>query len=125
AGLPAGALSGGPFGPADGASGAGLAPGDRPMSAAATERGLDARAERNLDGVHPDLVRVVRHAARISAVAFTVTEGRRSLQRQRQLRAAGASHTLNSRHLTGHAVDLAAKVGGQVRWDWPLYVSLA
>lgn len=95
------------------------------MSAAATERGLDARAERNLDGVHPDLVRVVRHAARISAVAFTVTEGRRSLQRQRQLRAAGASHTLNSRHLTGHAVDLAAKVGGQVRWDWPLYVSLA
>ena len=92
----------------------------------ATEAGrLDERSERNLAGVHPDLARVVRRAARLSSVPFVVTEGWRSLQRQRQLRASGASLTLKSRHLTGHAVDLAAKVGGQVRWDWPLYAGLA
>jgi peptidoglycan L-alanyl-D-glutamate endopeptidase CwlK len=27
--------------------------------------------------------------------------------------------------LTGHAVDLAALVGGEIRWDWPLYDRLA
>jgi peptidoglycan L-alanyl-D-glutamate endopeptidase CwlK len=58
-------------------------------------------------------------------VEFTVTEGLRSAERQRRLVAAGASRTLNSRHLSGHAVDLAAKVGGKVRWDWPLYARLA
>jgi peptidoglycan L-alanyl-D-glutamate endopeptidase CwlK len=32
---------------------------------------------------------------------------------------------MNSRHLTGHAVDLAAVVGTEVRWDWPLYDKLS
>lgn len=86
---------------------------------------LDDRAERNLKGVHPDLVRVVRRAARDTAVDFTVTEGLRSVQRQRMLVARGASQTMRSRHLTGHAIDLAAMVGGEVRWDWPLYHRLA
>lgn len=86
---------------------------------------LDERAERNLKGVHPDLVRVVRAAAKDTAVDFTVTEGLRSLLRQKQLVARGASQTLRSRHLTGHAVDLAAMIGGDIRWDWPLYHRLA
>lgn len=86
---------------------------------------LDARAERSLSGVHPDLARIVRRAAEITTVDFTVTEGRRTADRQRRLVRAGASRTLNSRHLTGHAVDLAAKVDGTVRWDWPLYARLA
>lgn len=88
---------------------------------------LDARSERNLVGIHPDLARIVRRAAEIAgpSVDFTVTEGLRTAERQRRLVASGASRTLNSRHLSGHAVDLAAKVGGQVRWDWPLYARLA
>ena len=86
---------------------------------------LDARAEKALSAIHPDLERIVRRAAQISPVDFTVTEGQRSLERQKRLVAAGASRTLNSRHLTGHAVDLAARVGGQIRWDWPLYARLA
>ncbi len=49
----------------------------------------------------------------------------RTKARQEQLVKAGASRTMNSRHLTGHAVDLAALVGGRIRWDWPLYASLA
>jgi len=80
---------------------------------------LDARSLRNLQGVHPDLVRVITAAA--EGAEFIVTEGLRTPERQQKLRDAGASQTLRSRHLTGHAVDLAALVDGDVRWDWPLY----
>lgn len=91
---------------------------------------LNARSERNLQGVHEDLVRVVRRAAEIVAVrhdtlGFIVSEGVRDKARQAQLVKGGASRTMNSRHLSGHAVDLAATVAGSVRWDWPLYHQLA
>lgn len=78
-----------------------------------------------LRGVHPDLVAVVERAIQLSEVDFTVLEGVRTLQRQEQLMKAGATRTMNSRHLTGHAVDLGAYVGGRVRWDWPLYHKIA
>ncbi|WP_420470654.1 peptidoglycan-binding protein [Brevundimonas sp. FT23042] len=93
--------------------------------AATTAVVLDARSEKNLTGVHPDLVRVVRAAARLSPIDFVVTEGLRTLERQRALVASGASRTMKSRHLNGHAVDLAARVNGEIRWDWPLYQQLA
>jgi len=67
---------------------------------------LNERSRRNLVGVHPHLVQVVERAAELSTVPFVVTEGLRTLDRQRQLKAAGKSWTLNSRHLTGHAVDV-------------------
>lgn len=86
---------------------------------------LDERSEARLLGVHRDLVAVVRRAAGYSDLDFVVTEGVRTIERQAQLLKAGASRTMNSRHLTGHAVDLAAKVDGEVRWDWPLYDYLA
>ena len=86
---------------------------------------IDQRSETRLKGVHPDLVRVVRRAAEITGTDFIVTEGLRTKERQIQLLASGASQTMRSRHLTGHAVDLAAKVGNEVRWDWPLYHKLA
>lgn len=91
---------------------------------------LDKRSERNLVGVKPALVSVVRRAAEIvddgnSGLGFIVTEGLRSPVRQAELVKAGASRTMNSRHLIGEAVDLAATVGGEVRWDWPLYPKLA
>lgn len=86
---------------------------------------LDDRSRKRLEGVHPDLVAVVLGAAQITEVDFIVTEGLRTKERQEQLVRAGASKTLKSRHLTGHAVDLAAKVGNEVRWDWPLYHKLA
>lgn len=83
------------------------------------------RSENNLLGVHPDLVKVARRALEITKVDFAVIEGRRTLERQRQLFDAGASKTLNSRHLTGHAVDIAPFIGGTIRWDWPPYNDLA
>jgi peptidoglycan L-alanyl-D-glutamate endopeptidase CwlK len=78
-----------------------------------------------LEGVHPDLVRVVKRAAAMSDLDFTVLEGLRTEARQRQLLKEGATKTLNSRHLTGHAVDLAPMLSGKVSWDWPLYHRLA
>ena len=86
---------------------------------------LSARSRRALDGVHRDLVAVVEAAIQRTTVDFMVTEGLRSPDRQAALVRAGASRTLNSRHLTGHAVDVAAWVDGQVRWDWPLYPRIA
>lgn len=86
---------------------------------------LGKRSIKNLEGVHPDLVAVVKRAIELTEVDFLVTEGVRSLSRQKQLKKKGASRTLKSRHLTGHAVDLAALIDGDIRWDWPLYHKLA
>ena len=86
---------------------------------------LSERSHQRLQGVHPDLQRIVLLAAALTDTDFIVTEGLRTVERQRQLVAKGASQTMNSRHITGHAVDLAATVDGEVRWDWPLYHRLA
>jgi len=86
---------------------------------------LGQRSLSRLEGVHPDLVRVVKTAAAMSSLDFTVLEGLRTLERQKQLLELGATKTMKSRHLDGHAVDLAPMLGGTVRWDWPLYHQLA
>ena len=86
---------------------------------------LGQRSLSRLEGVHPDLVRVVKKAAAMSDLDFTVLEGLRTQARQKELMAQGATKTMNSRHLTGHAVDLAPMIGGTIRWDWPLYHRLA
>jgi len=86
---------------------------------------LDERSLKKLEGVHADLVRVVMRAAEISEVDFVVTEGLRTMKRQRELVAAGASRTLRSRHLTGHAIDFAPVVGGEVTWKWPAFFPVA
>ena len=86
---------------------------------------LGKRSIERLQGVHPDLVRVVERAIDLTPVDFTVLEGLRSPERQQTLVASGASQTLNSRHITGHAVDLGAWVDNQVDWSWPLYHKIA
>ena len=86
---------------------------------------LDERSRRRLQGVHPRLVEVVERAAELTPVRFVVTEGVRTVERQRQLVAQGASQTMASRHITGHATDLAAVMDGEIRWDWPLYPRIA
>lgn len=86
---------------------------------------LSQRSRTRLKGVHPALVAVVEAAIVRTPVDFMVTEGLRTADRQAVLVKAGASRTLKSRHLTGHAVDVAALVDGAVRWDWPLYGRIA
>ena len=67
---------------------------------------LGTRSLQNLSGVHPDLVAVVKLAITITEQDFTVIEGIRNINRQRELYKAGKSTTMNSRHITGHAVDM-------------------
>jgi len=86
---------------------------------------LSRRSRDRLIGVHPALVAVVEAAIARAPVDFMVTEGLRTRERQAALVKAGASRTLNSRHLTGHAVDVCALIDGKVRWDWPLYPRIA
>lgn len=89
---------------------------------------LNDRSEKALTGVHPDLRRVIERASDLCGIdefGFIVTEGIRTLDRQKYLVEHGASKTMKSRHITGHAVDLAATILGTVHWDWPLYSKLA
>lgn len=86
---------------------------------------LSTKSEARLSGVRPELVAVVRRALELSEVDFAVTEGLRTKERQAELVAQGASKTMNSRHLTGHAVDLAPVIGGAIRWDWPPFYKIA
>ena len=85
-------------------------------------------SQRSLDRmqrVHPDLIIVMKRALSKSPIDFAVIEGRRTLARQKELVARGASKTLNSRHLTGHAIDVVPLDNGSVSWAWPLYHQLA
>ncbi|WP_295531502.1 M15 family metallopeptidase [uncultured Pseudacidovorax sp.] len=76
-----------------------------------------------LQGVHPDLVAIVQRAIVLTAQDFGVHDGLRTLEEQKKLIATGASQTLDSRHLTGHAVDLVPYFNGKLRWEWPpIYV---
>ena len=86
---------------------------------------LGATSLARLKGVHPDLVKVVKRAIESTPIDFTVLEGLRTKERQKQLVAKGASKTMNSRHLTGDAVDIAPLVDGKVTWDWKYYNQLA
>jgi peptidoglycan L-alanyl-D-glutamate endopeptidase CwlK len=83
------------------------------------------KSVKKMTGVHPALKKVLYRAIEITDVDFSIIEGVRTLERQKHLVASGASKTLNSRHLSGHAVDIAPYVEGEIRWDWPLYHRLA
>lgn len=84
-------------------------------------RKYSKRSLNNLRGIHPDLRRVIDRALQDSPHDFIVIEGLRTMQRQRNLVASGASKTMNSRHLTGHAVDLLPIGPNGPAFDWPLY----
>ena len=83
------------------------------------------RSHDKLLGIHPDLIAVMDRAIELTEIDFAITEGVRTEERQKALVASGASTTMRSRHLTGHAVDVAAFLGKELRWDWPLYGKIA
>jgi len=83
------------------------------------------RSLRNLEGVDESLVRVVKRALELTSVDFGVTEGLRTVERQKELVAKGASQTMKSKHITGNAVDLVAYVGPRISWEMDLYFKIA
>ncbi|MBY5581849.1 M15 family metallopeptidase [Rhizobium leguminosarum] len=91
---------------------------------------LSASSVEKLKAVHPDLVRVVKRAALMSSIDFTVMEGTRSVAQQKLNVAKGVSSTMNSRHIPGKdglskAVDLVPIVNGKASWDWAVYNKFA
>lgn len=83
---------------------------------------LGKKSKSELKGVHQELVAVVERAIELTVEDFAVHDGIRTLEEQKLLVQRGASKTLNSRHITGHAVDLVPYIGGKLRWEWePIY----
>ena len=85
---------------------------------------LSALSRRRLVGVHADLIAWAGLGIELTPQDFRVQEGLRTKARQAALVKSCASRTLDSRHLTGHAVDLVALLGTVPRWDWPLIYQL-
>lgn len=86
---------------------------------------LSQKSLDTLRDVNPRLTQVVHDAIKTTTVDFTVGEGLRTLERQRELVARGKSKTLKSKHITGHAVDLWALLNGKVSWESSLYNDIA
>lgn len=78
-----------------------------------------------LNDVHPDLSKLAYKALELSVVDFGISEGLRSIERQKKLYAEGKSKTLNSRHLSGHAIDVMAYPTRSVSWDFKYYQEIA
>lgn len=87
---------------------------------------LSARSLAKLDGVHPNLIRVVKRAIELTKIDFAVTEGLRTPERQREMYEKGASQIKEGgTHVAGRAVDLAAFVGDRISWELRLYDDIA
>ncbi len=78
---------------------------------------LSIASEAKLLGVHPELAGVVRKAIQLTTTDFKVIEGVRTIEKQREYFEAGKSKTMRSRHLSGHAVDLAPIIDGKISWE--------
>lgn len=87
---------------------------------------LSQRSLDKLEGVHPDMVAVVKRAIELTDVDFGVTYGVRTVEEQEKLVASGRSQTMKSKHLIqedgySHAVDLVAYDGSDVVWEINVY----
>ena len=91
---------------------------------------LNERSMKALQFVHRDLVSVVLKADELTELPFIITEGLRTLERQKILFAKGLSKTMKSRHLPhptdglSRAIDFAPIVEGEVSWKTPAFVPI-
>ena len=83
------------------------------------------KSSERLAQVHPDLQRVFNEAIKNSPLDFSITEGLRTIERQKELFSSGKSQTMRSRHLDGHAVDIGVLVNGALNWDFNNYQLVA
>jgi peptidoglycan L-alanyl-D-glutamate endopeptidase CwlK len=78
-----------------------------------------------LEGVHDDLRRLMMASIVGSPIDFGITCGLRTVTEQQRLVKEGKSRTMNSRHLTGHAVDVVCYNEGKATWEEKYYTLLA
>ena len=86
------------------------------------EGGFSERSEQHLAEIHLDLYEVVFLARLLSEVPFEITDGLRTIEEQRHYYETGRSQTMNSKHLTGHAVDV---VPIPVTWEPEAFYPIA
>ena len=77
-----------------------------------------------LSMVHPDLQSVFKEAISDAPYDFSITCGIRTKEEQKKLFDAGKSKTMNSRHLTGNAVDVCVIIDGKASWEMKHYKEL-
>ena len=87
---------------------------------------LGRGSKKHLEGVHPDLVRVVVRTLEISKYDFGITDGVRTNEEQLANIASGASISKNSKHLIqkdgySHAIDFMVYFEGKGTWDIKYY----
>jgi len=87
---------------------------------------LSRRSQLRLQGVHPDLVKVVYRALELSPYDFGITEGKRTLETQKKYVTEGKSKNMNSYHLEqddgySHAIDFAVYLGSDITWEIGYY----
>jgi len=86
---------------------------------------LSLRSRERLLSVKPKLAQTVKRALELSPIDFGVSEGKRTLERQKLLVSQGASQTMKSKHLIGEAVDLVGYLDGHVSWEMSIYSKIA
>jgi peptidoglycan L-alanyl-D-glutamate endopeptidase CwlK len=95
---------------------------------------MNIRSHQRLDHAHPQLRKLFIEAAKKCPVDIEIGEVSRTTATQAKYVKAGASTTMNSRHIpkkphhkwygekpVSHAVDIFVMIDGKARWDWPLY----
>ena len=86
---------------------------------------LSERSLSRLEGVEDSMRAVTELAIEYTKVDFGVTCGLRTIEEQKALVEAGASQTMNSKHIPGLAVDVVAYIGPRVSWEVNLYDDIA
>lgn len=86
---------------------------------------LSNRSLSRLEGVDDAMRAVTELAIQYTTVDYGVTCGLRTVEEQRELVEAGASQTMNSRHIPGQAVDVVAYIGPRISWELNLYDNIA
>ena len=86
---------------------------------------LSQRSLNKMNGVNPKLVEVVKLAITKSPLDFSISEGLRTIERQKELVAQKKSQTMKSRHIVGEAVDICVLVDGKANWDFENYRKVA
>jgi len=79
---------------------------------------MDKRGALILESVDHRLSDIIHVASEICKIPMLITEGLRTLERQKKLVAEGRSKTLNSKHLTGLAVDIIPIIDGKDVWSY-------
>ena len=86
---------------------------------------LSQRSLDKMNGVNPKLVEIVKLAITKSPLDFSVSEGLRTVERQKELVAQKKSQTMKSRHIVGEAVDICVLIDGKANWDFENYRKVA